>query len=70
MVWLWRRIFEERAIVEAEQREEAQARAPVKEVDAAPPPSLCRACGYEGLERYCPRCLADTMIVRRRRRRS
>ncbi|HWO19180.1 MAG TPA: hypothetical protein VNO30_10395 [Kofleriaceae bacterium] len=36
--------------------------------DAGPPALRCKACGYEGHDRYCPRCLADTMVKQRRSR--
>ena len=61
----------------APQRVEREARELRKdnersEEDAAAPPSLrCRACDYVGPEKYCPHCLADTMVkvnVRRPRR--
>jgi hypothetical protein len=69
MVWIWNRIFGKPAHVEQEERAEKQARAPIQEVEAAPPPGRCKACGYEGPERYCPDCLADTMVVTRHRKR-
>jgi len=68
MVWLWNRVFGKPAHVEHEERAEKQARAPQIEVEAAPPPGRCRACGYLGPERYCPSCLADTMVAVRHRK--
>ncbi len=69
MVWLWNRVFGEPRRIEQEERAEKQVREPVREMDTGPPPLLCRACGYEGPERYCPTCLADTMSAPRRKRR-
>jgi predicted Zn-ribbon and HTH transcriptional regulator len=40
-----------------EQRAEVERRREV----TGDPPSRCKACGYEGEDPYCPRCLADTM---------
>lgn len=68
MVWLWSRIFGKPEQVEQEQRAERQAREPVKEVATGPPPKRCKACGYQGLEGYCPDCLADTMVAVRQRK--
>jgi rubrerythrin len=67
MVWLWNRIFGKPEQIEMEERAERQAREPRKEVEAGPPAGRCRVCGHEGPERYCPACLADTMVVARRR---
>lgn len=68
MVWLWNRVFGEPKRIEREARAEKQTREPVREVDAGPPPLECRVCRYQGSERYCPECLADTMIAVRKRR--
>lgn len=61
MLWAFERLLWRDSKVVAEQREHAQARARPDE-DAAAPALRCRACGYEGPERYCPHCLADTMV--------
>lgn len=68
MVWLWSRIFGRPERIEQEARAEQQTRAPIRETEAAPPTSRCRACGYQGPERYCPSCLADTMVAVRHRK--
>ena len=71
MIWAWDRILGDHDRVEAEKREEEAARAPAIETDDAPPTQRCRSCDYEGAERYCPHCLADTMrpVARPRRAR-
>jgi hypothetical protein len=66
MLWAWERMLQDPARVEAQTRELEAARAPTEEDDAAPPTLRCKACGYEGPERYCPHCLADTMIAVRK----
>jgi rubrerythrin len=71
MVWLWNRIFGDPKRIEIVERAEKQTREPRKEVDGGesdPPPGTCRVCGHHGPEKYCPACLADTMVVKRRRR--
>ncbi len=68
MLWAFERMLWRDAKVVEEQREHAQARARADENEVAPPALHCKACGYEGSERYCPRCLADTMIKLRRPR--
>jgi len=62
MFWLWDRLTGDPDRVAEEMREEAAARAPTEEDDAAPPALRCRVCGYEGAERFCPTCLAGTMV--------
>ena len=66
MFWAWDRILGNRDRVEKEQRAEEQARAPREEDEAAPPSRSCRVCEHEGPERFCPHCLADTMVERKR----
>lgn len=61
MLWLFERILAEPARVEREMAEERQSREPRDEADGDPPDLTCRACAYRGPERFCPRCLADTM---------
>lgn len=68
MLWAFERMLWRDAKVVEEQREHARARAPLDEDEAAPPALRCKACSYEGPERYCPRCLADTMVKLRRPR--
>lgn len=63
MLWAFERLLWRDEKVVEERREHDQARAPAEEDDAAPPALRCKACGYEGPERYCPHCLADTMIA-------
>lgn len=65
MIWAWDRILGDRDRVEKEQRAEQQAREP-READEGAPPSRCRVCKHEGPERFCPQCLADTMVERTR----
>jgi len=62
MIWAWDRILGERDRVEQEERAEQQARTPRPEDEAAPPTNACRVCDYEGADRFCPHCLADTMV--------
>jgi hypothetical protein len=62
MLWAFERLLWRDSKVVEEQREHARARARPDEDDAAPPTLRCNACGYEGPERYCPHCLADTMV--------
>lgn len=69
MLWAFERLLWRDEKVVEEQREHARARARTDEDDAAPPTLCCKACGYEGSERYCPQCLADTMVEVRRPRR-
>lgn len=66
MLWAFERLFWRGDKVVEEQREHARARARTDEDEAAPPTLRCKACGYEGPDRYCPRCLADTMVRVRR----
>ena len=61
MLWAFERMLWPDVKVVEEQREHAQTRARTDEDEAAPPVLRCKACSYEGPERYCPRCLADTM---------
>jgi hypothetical protein len=68
MLWAFERLLWRDEKVVEEQREHARARARTDEDDAAPPALRCKACGYEGAERYCPHCLADTMVELRRPR--
>jgi rubrerythrin len=68
MLWAFERMLWRDDKVVEERREHAQARARTDEDDAAPPALICKACGYEGQDRYCPRCLADTMVKQRRSR--
>jgi hypothetical protein len=68
LLWAWERMLAEPARIETEERELEAARAPQDEDDTAPPTLRCKACGYEGPERYCPHCLADTMVAPRPRR--
>jgi hypothetical protein len=68
MLWAFERLLWRDDKVVEERREHAQARARTGEDDAAPPALCCKACGYEGPDRYCPRCLADTMVKLRRPR--
>jgi len=63
MLWAWDRVIGERDRIEHVERAEAQSRAPRDENAAAPPDGTCRVCDYEGPERFCPRCLADTMVA-------
>jgi hypothetical protein len=67
MFWAWDRILGDRDRVEKEQRAEEQAREPREEDDGAPPSRTCRVCKDEGLDRFCPHCLADTMVERKRK---
>jgi len=66
MFWLWDRLMGDPERIEAEERQIETTRARTDEADAAPPVLRCRACGYEGAERYCPHCLADTMVLVRK----
>ncbi len=68
MVWLWNRIFGEPRRIELEERAEKQTRVPLRATETGPPDLMCRVCRYEGPERYCPTCLADTMKEVRRKR--
>jgi predicted Zn-ribbon and HTH transcriptional regulator len=68
MLWAFERLLADPDRVVEEAREHQAARARPDEDDAAPPPLRCKACGYEGAERYCPHCLADTMVPIRRAR--
>jgi hypothetical protein len=68
MVWLWNRIFGNPDRIAIEERAERQHREPRRATDTGPPTGVCRACGHEGPERYCPVCLADTMKVERARK--
>ena len=68
MLWMFERLFWRDAKVVEEQREHTRARARPDEDEAAPPALRCKACGYEGPERYCPHCLADTMVKPRHSR--
>ena len=68
MLWAFERLLADPHKVIAEDREHEAARAPTPEDDAAPPTLRCKACDYEGPERYCPHCLADTMVAIRRTR--
>ena len=61
LLWAWERMLWPDEFIEAEARELEATRARKDEDDAAPPALRCKACGYEGPERYCPECLADTM---------
>lgn len=63
--WAWERLLGDQDWVEKEAREHRAARARREETDDAPPAMQCKACGYEGAERYCPHCLADTMVAMR-----
>jgi hypothetical protein len=67
MLWAWDRILGDRDRVEQEMRDEDEARV-TRETDGGPPPRECRVCGHEGLEKYCPTCLADTMVAKPRRK--
>lgn len=67
MFWLFDRLLGDPVRIEAEEREQRVAREREDEDDTGPPTSRCKACGYEGPERYCPTCLADTMVAVRRR---
>jgi hypothetical protein len=69
MFWLWDQLLGDPDRVEREERAREVARAPRDEDDAAPPELVCRVCQYAGPERYCPRCLADTMRALRPLRR-
>ncbi len=62
MLWAWDRILGERDRVEREIRDEDQAREELRATDDDPPTRRCRVCAHEGPERFCPHCLADTMI--------
>lgn len=66
MIWAWDRILGERDRIEQQIRDEQQALAEPRENEGGPPPRECRVCGHEGLERFCPHCLADTMVEKRR----
>lgn len=66
MLWAWDRILGDRDRVEKDQRAEEQARAPRDEDEGDPPSRTCRVCKHEGLESYCPNCLADTMVANKR----
>jgi len=70
ILWAWERMLRDPQKNIAEAREHEQARKRTDETDDGEPPveKTCKACGYEGLEQYCPTCLADTMIAKRRRR--
>jgi hypothetical protein len=65
MLWAFERLLwrDEKVVVEL--REHAQTRARTDEEGPAPPSLCCRVCHYEGPERYCPHCLADTMVAPR-----
>ena len=67
LLWAWEKLLAEPARIEAEAREERADKDPRDEDEAAPPTLRCKACAYEGPERYCPQCLADTMVEVRRR---
>jgi hypothetical protein len=69
ILWAFERMLQDPPRVEAERREHDVTRARRDEDDTAPPTLRCKACGYEGPERYCPDCLADTMIELRPPRR-
>jgi hypothetical protein len=69
MFWLWDRLTGDPDRIVAEEKQVQAARAPRDEDDGAPPVLDCRVCGYEGPERFCPHCLADTMIARATARR-
>lgn len=66
MFWAWDRILGNRDRVEKEQRAEEQAREPRKDEDGDPPSRTCRVCKHEGQDAYCPNCLADTMVAKKR----
>jgi hypothetical protein len=68
MLWAFERLLWRDDKVVQERRGHAQARARRDEDGAAPPTLRCKACGHEGPERYCPHCLADTMVKVRRPR--
>jgi hypothetical protein len=68
MFWLWDRLTGDPQRIEAEMRDERVARDPKAEDDGAPPTLRCRVCAYEGPERFCPTCLADTMRAIPRRK--
>jgi hypothetical protein len=61
MFWAWDRILGDPDRVEAEERAREVTRERRPETDDDPPTFECRVCAYRGAERYCPRCLADTM---------
>lgn len=67
MLWAWDRVLGDRDRVEQQMRDEERARAEPREDDAAPPSLECRVCGHAGPERFCPHCLADTMIEQKKR---
>jgi hypothetical protein len=67
MLWMFEKLLADPVRVETEDREERVAREREDEDEAAPPTLQCKACGYEGPERYCPSCLADTMVLIRRK---
>lgn len=68
MLWHFERLLWRDEKVVEERREHDQTRARTDEDDTAPPTLRCRACDYEGPERYCPHCLSDTMVEVRRPR--
>lgn len=61
MLWAWDWILGDRDRVEREEHEREVTRAPRDEDEGDPPVLECKVCRYRGPERYCPRCLADTM---------
>lgn len=67
MLWVWDRILGDRDRVERELRDEAQAREERRATEGDPPSRTCRVCAYAGPERFCPHCLADTMVEQKRR---
>lgn len=68
MLWAFERLLWRDNKVVEERREHAQARTRTDEDEAAPPTLRCKACGHEGPARYCPHCLADTMVKQPRPR--
>jgi hypothetical protein len=63
MLWLFERLLAEPARLERELRDERQDLAATPAQDPlGPTPRRCRVCAYEGLEAFCPACLADTMV--------
>jgi hypothetical protein len=68
MFWAWDRVLGDPNRIEMERRAEEQDRAPRDEDEADPPSRVCRVCAHAGPERFCPHCLADTMITPKRPR--